>query len=67
MSADENALTKFKEEFEKIVAAEEYSRDQIYNCDETGLNFRMMPSKTLAVREETTAPGLKKIKKGSPY
>ncbi|XP_046737740.1 jerky protein homolog-like [Diprion similis] len=62
LSADEGGLTKFKNEFEKLVAEEGYSRDQIYNCDETGLNFRMMPSKTLASREEAVAPGYKKNK-----
>ncbi|XP_043465305.1 jerky protein homolog-like [Leptopilina heterotoma] len=63
MSANEGELKKFKEEFEKIVEKEGYSRDQIYNCDETGLNFRMMPSKTLASREKAAAPGYKKNNK----
>ncbi|XP_051153380.1 jerky protein homolog-like [Leptopilina boulardi] len=32
MSANEGELKKFKEEFEKILEKEGYSRDQIYNC-----------------------------------
>lgn len=62
MSADKDGLAKFKDEFEKLVEEKKYSRDQIYNCDESGLNFRMMPSKTLASREEAAAPGYKKNK-----
>ena len=33
--------------------------DQVFNCDETGLNFKMLPSKSLAARTETAAPGYK--------
>jgi hypothetical protein len=36
--------------------------DQIFNSDETGLNFWMLPSKTLAAKSERTAPGFKKSK-----
>ena len=33
--------------------------DQIFNCDETGLNFRLLPDKTLAASFETSADGKK--------
>ena len=36
--------------------------DQIFNCDETGLNFRLLPDKTLAASFETSADGRKKSK-----
>lgn len=36
------------------------SGDQLYNCDESGLNFKMLPSCTLATKEEDRAPGYKK-------
>lgn len=62
MSADKSGLEKFKTEFEQLVAKEGYSRDQIYNCDETGLNYKMMPAKTLASQQEAMAPGHKKNK-----
>ena len=62
LSADECLMDQFKEEFNKFVANEGYTRDQIYNCDETGLNLKMMPSKTLVSREEAAAPGYKKNK-----
>ncbi|XP_071574415.1 jerky protein homolog-like [Temnothorax nylanderi] len=54
-------MNKFKEEFQKLVAEEGYTKDQIYNCDKTGLNYKMMPSKTLISRDGA-APGYKKNK-----
>ncbi len=39
-----------------------YLLDQIYNAGETGLNFKMLPSKTLASRNEPDPPGDKKNK-----
>ncbi|XP_024875302.1 jerky protein homolog-like [Temnothorax curvispinosus] len=62
LSANEGEMNKFKEEFQKLVAEEGYTKDQIYNCDETGLNYKMMPSKTLISRDEAAAPGYKKNK-----
>lgn len=43
------------------VYEENLTLDQIYNCDTTGLNFKILPSKTLASQEEKVATGLKKI------
>ena len=39
-----------------------YSLDQIFNCDETGLNFGLLPAKTLARSFEKSADGRKKSK-----
>lgn len=36
--------------------------EQLYNCDESGLNFKMLPTKSLASREEKSAPGYKRSK-----
>ncbi len=36
--------------------------DQIFNCDETGLNFRLLPESTLAPFFEKSADGRKKSK-----
>ena len=41
---------------------ESITLEQLYNCDETGLCYRMLPTKTLAARNEKTAPGMKKAK-----
>ena len=35
---------------------------QIFNCDETGLNFRLLPNKTQAAHFEKSADGRKKSK-----
>ena len=59
LSADSEAVTSFKTQLQKIID-EELSLDQVYNCDETGLNYRMLLSKTLAAKQETFAPGYKK-------
>ena len=36
--------------------------DQIFNCDETGLDFRLLPDKTHTATIETSADGRKKSK-----
>lgn len=46
----------------KLIEDEGISGDQLYNCDESGLNFKMLPSCTLASRAEDSAPGYKKKK-----
>ena len=61
----ENKLTelqKFKKRFHKMIERKALGGDQIYNCDETGLYYRMLPLKTLASIEEKSAPGYKKSK-----
>jgi hypothetical protein len=40
-----------------LVEEEGYSMDNIYNADETGLNWEALPRKTLASRRESAAPG----------
>lgn len=41
---------------------ENLTLEQLYNCDETGLCYRMLPTKTIASRLEKCAPGMKKQK-----
>ena len=41
---------------------EGYTRDDVYNADETGINWRALPKKSLAARKEATAPGFKTSK-----
>lgn len=62
LSADSEIVAKFCEKFQNIIQQENLTLDQVYNCDETGLNYKMLPSKTLASQEEKAAPGLKKSK-----
>ncbi|KAJ8876375.1 hypothetical protein PR048_020820 [Dryococelus australis] len=35
-----------KEKFHKLLDKEIFTGDQIFNCDETGLNFKILPAKT---------------------
>ncbi|XP_054259713.1 jerky protein homolog-like [Macrosteles quadrilineatus] len=62
LSANENAVGEFKMFLHKLLDEEGISGDQLYNCDESGLNFKMLPSCTLASKEENSAPGYKKKK-----
>ena len=57
LSADQDAVNVFKTEFEDFI--EGLTKDQIFNADETGLNFKMLPKKSLASMQENTAPGHK--------
>ena len=41
---DSFSVEPFRERFLKIVADEGLSRDQVFNCNETGLNFMRDPS-----------------------
>ena len=60
LSADSDAAVEFTKSFPEF--AKGYSLDQIFNCDETGLNFRLLPTKTLAQSFEKSADGRKKSK-----
>ena len=53
---------KFKKDFEKFVLSEELTPDQVYNADETGRFYRMLPSKTDQSKVEDSAKGYKKSK-----
>lgn len=62
LSADKGAAAKFVSSFTKFVKDEKLSLDNIFNCDETGLYFRMLPDRTLAASFEKSASGRKKSK-----
>ena len=47
----------------KFVEQHHLTLNQIFNCDETGLNFRLLPDKTLASSFEKSADGRKKVKR----
>ncbi|XP_039627277.1 jerky protein homolog-like [Polypterus senegalus] len=57
LSADNKAAVEYLEEFKCIISS--YSPQQVYNADETGLNFKALPTKSLASQEERSAPGFK--------
>ncbi|GFY78833.1 jerky protein homolog [Trichonephila inaurata madagascariensis] len=58
-----NSAHKFKVTFLQHVEEEGYSRDDVYNVDETGVNWKALPRKSLASKREFTAPGFKVSKK----
>lgn len=52
-------INEFQQKFQKMIAENELTRDQVYNADETGLNYKALPTKTLASYSEKYAPGFK--------
>ena len=40
LSSDATSVNQMKEKFHEMVTSEGYSRDDIYNADETGLNWK---------------------------
>ncbi|XP_071508886.1 jerky protein homolog-like [Diadema antillarum] len=60
LSANPPAVDPFLNKLEEIIADGELSREQIYNCDETGLYWKVLPHRTLVGPKEKTAPGQKK-------
>ena len=53
-SSDLEAAEAFLPELQRVVESEGLVPAQIYNCDETGLNWRMTPDRTLAERSDPT-------------
>lgn len=60
LDADTDAAKKFIPEFKNVCEKRGLSLNQIFNCDETGLNFRLLPQSTLASSFEKSAAGRKK-------
>ncbi|GFT02840.1 jerky-like protein [Trichonephila clavipes] len=63
LSGDKNSAHEFKETFLLSVEEEGYSRDDVYNVDETGVNWKALSRKSLTSKRESTAPGFKVSKK----
>ncbi|XP_068237203.1 tigger transposable element-derived protein 1-like [Palaemon carinicauda] len=61
-SSDTKAANNFVKKFEKIVEDEGYIEQQVFNCDETGLFSKKMPSRTYITAEEKKMPGHKPMK-----
>lgn len=62
MSADASGATDFTSKFVEIIKTEKLKPEQVYNMDETGLNFKMLPEKTFLGSHEKSAAGFKKNK-----
>lgn len=59
LSGNEEAANEFVKDFEEFIIKENVTRDQIYNADESGLNWKCLPTRTLAFKSERHAPGHK--------
>ena len=62
LNANTDAAKKFILELKKVCKKQDLSLNQIFNCDETGLIFRLLPQSTLASSFEKSAAGRKKSK-----
>ncbi|XP_046406300.1 tigger transposable element-derived protein 1-like [Ischnura elegans] len=61
-SADGEAASAFVEMLREIVEEGGYLPQQIFNCNETGLFWKRMPSRTYISKEEKSIPGFKMVK-----
>ncbi|XP_008183146.1 jerky protein homolog-like [Acyrthosiphon pisum] len=59
LSADSSSAENFKQIFQLFVEKEGYSQDSVYNADESGLNWKALPRKSLASCQEHAARGFK--------
>ena len=57
MSANKESVGDFKSSLSQLIEDEGPVLSQVYNCDETGLYWKALSSKTLASRKEEKAPG----------
>lgn len=62
LSSDESAVEPYKERFKHVIQEMDLTPDQVYNADESGLFWRLLPKKTFVHREEASAPGRKLAK-----
>ena len=62
LSADTETPEPFKKELLDVMEREGLTLEQIYNCNETGLYHRMLPTITLGTKAEKNASGIKKQK-----
>ena len=59
LSADKPAADQFIPDFQAFIKDGGYSLDQVFNCDETGLYYKLLPKTSLAAHFEKSADGRK--------
>lgn len=62
-SADTHAASNYCDKFKMIIADYDLTSDDIYNANETGQNWKCLPTKTVARSEEQKINELKLNKK----
>jgi hypothetical protein len=58
-SNDVEAAGEFPKHLKKCIEDGGYNDEQIYNCDETALYYRLLPNKTLDIKKQGNKSGLK--------
>ena len=58
-SAASESVNPFKEHLQELIEEKGLSLNQLFNCDETGLYWKLMPNKTLVSSREKEAKGFK--------
>ena len=61
-SADADAAAAFPDELRALIEEGGYLPQQVFNMDETGLQWKKMPERTYITKEEKSAPGFKAYK-----
>ncbi|GFU08658.1 tigger transposable element-derived protein 1 [Trichonephila clavipes] len=61
-TADEGAAKIFPEELAKIIEDGDYSANEVFNADETGVYWKKLPNRTYIAKDEKTASGHKASK-----
>ena len=51
-SADSKAADAYSDELRALISKYELCDDQVYNCDETAMLYKMLPEKTLAEKKD---------------
>lgn len=59
LSSDTSSITPFVHRFRNKITEMGLTNEQIYNADESGLFYRLLPDKTYVSATEKTAPGRK--------
>ncbi|XP_066261193.1 jerky protein homolog-like [Euwallacea similis] len=59
LSTNPEMIEPFKQDLRSIIEKGNLVNEQIYNADETGLFWRLLPDKTLVKSDEKSAPGRK--------
>lgn len=57
-----NSTKSFQKELQVAIDRDGITLEQEHNCDKTSLCYKMLPSKTIAGKDEREAPGMKKQK-----